>query len=60
MTESMDLMTRTDLLERLALIQALVDKQAEDGGLWFVAQTAPEAYLQDELRKLHAIIEGDL
>jgi hypothetical protein len=31
--------------------------QAEDEGLWFVAQTAPEAYLQAALRRLHAAIE---
>jgi hypothetical protein len=37
---------------------ALVDQQANDDGLWFAAQTAPEAYLQQELRKLHAAIEG--
>lgn len=36
---------------------ALVNQQAEDEGLWFVAQTAPEAYLQAALRKLHAAIE---
>jgi hypothetical protein len=35
----------------------LVSEQAEDEGLWFIAQTAPEAYLQQELRKLHSIIE---
>jgi hypothetical protein len=33
------------------------DRQAEDEGLWFEAQTASEAYLQEELRKLHALIE---
>ena len=38
-------------------LQELVNKQAEDEGLWFIAQTAPEAYLQQELRKLHAAIE---
>lgn len=38
-------------------MQELVNKQAEDPGLWFDAQTAPEAYLQQELRKLHAAIE---
>lgn len=38
-------------------IQLLVDAQAEDDGLWFEAQTAPEAYLQQELRKLHTLIE---
>jgi len=36
----------------------LVNKQAEDEGLWFKAKTAPEAYLQQELRKLHHAIEG--
>ena len=35
----------------------LVSRQAEDEGLWFEAQTAPEAYLQQELRKLHEAIE---
>ena len=43
--------------DRLAAIRALVDEQAEDEGLWFVAQTAPEAYLQQELRRLHQLIE---
>jgi len=38
-------------------LQKLVDEQAEDDGLWFVAETAAEAYLQQELRKLHAAIE---
>ena len=42
----------------LASSLALVHKQAEDEGLWFVARTAPEAYLQQELRRLHAAIEG--
>lgn len=35
----------------------LVNAQAEDAGLWFVAETAPEAYLQQELRRLHRLIE---
>ena len=35
----------------------LVHQQAEDEGLWFIARTAPEAYLQQELRLLHALIE---
>ena len=35
----------------------MVSKQAEDEGLWFIAETASEAYLQQELRKLHAAIE---
>ena len=29
----------------------IVDEQAEDEGLWFIAKTAPEAYLQQELRR---------
>lgn len=37
----------------------LVGAQAEDAGLWFAATTAPEAYLQQELRRLHAVVEGD-
>lgn len=55
----------------LKLIQALVDKQANDEGLWAVNkvvvskkgsfQYAPltimEAGLQDSLRELHALIE---
>ena len=35
----------------------IVNRQAEDEGLWFIAQTAPEAYLQRALRELHAAIE---
>lgn len=37
----------------------LVEAQARDDGLWFVATTAPEAYLQDRLRCLHAAVEED-
>lgn len=36
----------------------LVTTQAEDDGLWFEAETAPEAYLQQELRRLHAVVES--
>ncbi len=35
----------------------IVNEQAEDDGLWFEAQTASEAYLQQELRRLHAAVE---
>lgn len=38
-------------------LRQLVNEQAEDEGLWFIARTAPEAYLQQELRKLHQAIE---
>lgn len=44
-------------LERLRALK-LVGRQAEDPGLWFEAQTASEAYLQAELRRLHAAIES--
>ena len=49
--------TLPDLIAHLAAIRKLVDEQAEDEGLWFIAKTAPEAYLQQELRRLHALIE---
>ena len=32
-------------------------EQAEDDGLWFNAKYASEAYLQQELRRLHAAVE---
>jgi hypothetical protein len=38
-------------------LMAIVNAQAEDEGLWFVAQTMPEGYLQEALRKIHAAIE---
>lgn len=43
--------------ERLDRIIDVVEQQANNEGLWFIAQTAPEAYLQQELRRLHAVIE---
>ena len=43
---------------RYAALRAIVDEQAEDEGLWFKAETAPEAYLKQELRKLHAAVES--
>ena len=39
-------------------IQDYVAIQVEDPGLWFEAETAPEAYLQKALRRLHEAIEG--
>lgn len=38
----------------------LVDEQAKDEALWFDATSASEAYLQQELRKLHAAVEYDV
>lgn len=46
-----------DLSELFDMLQAVVDAQAEDDGLWFEAKTAPEAYLQNALRVLHRLIE---
>jgi hypothetical protein len=43
--------------KHLRTVQALVNEQAEDEGLWFQADTATEAYLQQELRRLHDAIE---
>ena len=45
------------LRQQLAAIKAIVDEQAEDEGLWFRARRAPEAYLQQALRRLHETIE---
>ena len=39
-------------------IRALVEEQAKDEGLWFHAETCAEAYVQQALRDLHAVIEG--
>jgi len=47
-----------DCKQKLDAIQAVVNEQAEDVGLWFDAVTAPESYLQQELRRLHAVIEA--
>ena len=47
----------TELTKAVLAVQQLVDLQAEDDGLWFIAATAPESYLQAALRKLHAEVE---
>ena len=49
--------TITRLRDALNSIQALVDKQAEDEGLFFIAKYATEEYLMLHLRQLHAVIE---
>lgn len=38
----------------------VVNEQAEDEGLWFIAETAPEDYLQMALRRLHKHIEEEI
>ena len=43
--------------QQVATLKSLVDQQANDPGLWFQAVTASEAYLQQELRRLHELIE---
>lgn len=37
----------------------VVIEQARDSGIWFKAETITEAYLQQELRKLHTAVEED-
>jgi hypothetical protein len=44
--------------DRLERIVQEVNRQAEDEALWFIDTTMPEAYLQQELRHLHALIES--
>lgn len=41
-----------------AELKTLVDEQAEDDGLWFETTSASEAYLMQELRRLHAAVEA--
>jgi len=51
---------RRQLAEANALIsqaKQLINEQAEDDGLWFVAEAITETQLQRALRKLSAIIE---
>jgi len=48
------------LVEKYCEILCLILSQANDEGLWFVTKTASEAYLQQELRKLHSKIEEGL
>jgi hypothetical protein len=52
---------RDDVTSNLGAIRAVVDRQAEDEALWSLPlerqQSIVEAYLQQELRHLHAVIE---
>lgn len=43
--------------EKLKKLQEIVDRQAEDFGLWFVPEYITEDCLQKALRELHAVIE---
>jgi hypothetical protein len=54
--------THDDAIANLEAIREVVDRQAEDEGLWSLpltpgTQPIMEAYLQQELRHLHKIIE---
>lgn len=51
-------------LEKLKMLRAIVDEQAEDEMLWVIEMPGQpairsifEAHLQQELRRLHAAIE---
>jgi hypothetical protein len=46
--------------EHFSSLQRLVDEQAADEALWFITENISEAYLQQELRRLHAAIETAL
>ena len=46
------------IVEAAKAARSLVDEQAEDEGLWSGSESIVEAYLQQELRRLHAIIEA--
>lgn len=47
----------TTAAEALEEVLALIRLQGDDEALWFVAITAPEGYLQYQLRMLHEVIE---
>lgn len=59
LADLLDQVAEVDVHLRSPLAKAVVEQQAADEGLWFGAATAPEAYLQQELRRLHAAVEGD-
>ena len=44
--------------QQISRLREMSSAMAEDDGLWFRAETAAEAYLQQELRKLCAAIES--
>jgi hypothetical protein len=48
------------MLRRMQEALKLCAEQAEEPGIWFVAERITEGYLQQELRRLHAAIEGRL
>lgn len=48
-------MSKTFTLEE---VKELVNKQAENEKIWFIAETVTEVYLQIHLRELHTAIEN--
>jgi hypothetical protein len=48
------------LRAQLARITRCVDAQAEDEALWARPFSIVEAYTQQELRRLHHVVEGDV
>lgn len=38
-------------------VEWCVKQQTKDEAIWFEAETMPEAYLQEEIRKLHVAVE---
>lgn len=55
----MSIVIAHQLAKKLAAIRQLVNEQAEDEGLWFLTDDITVAYLQQELRRLHALIEDE-
>ena len=48
------------LKENKEQLLKLIDSQANDDALWFIAEFVSEAYLQNALRELHAACEKAL
>jgi hypothetical protein len=46
-----------DNFEKLQKIRDLVDEQANDEAIWTTTERIVEAYIQQELRRLHQLIE---
>ncbi|TFH66373.1 MAG: hypothetical protein E4G90_03900 [Gemmatimonadales bacterium] len=49
----------TEFIDRAGSAFEAIHEQATDTALWADARTVLEARLQAELRRLHAILEGD-
>jgi hypothetical protein len=48
----------SDLDSKLYILKEIVNKQAKDCNLWFIAKRVTEEMLQRALRELHALIEN--